>query len=104
MRIYIAYPYTNNPKKNTKFAEEIGIKLIKMGHTPYIPHKHTFGWEKRKDINYDDFIKFDLAWLEACDAFLFLGKSKGTLIELKYAKKKGITIFRNLREIKRLRD
>lgn len=104
MRIYIAYPYTENPVENTKFAEEVGIQLIRMGHAPYIPHKHTFGWEKRDDINYDDFIRFDLEWLGVCDAILFLGESRGTLIELERAKELGLKIFRRLEEIEVISD
>ena len=50
-------------------------------------------------MKWEDYIEWDKAWLEFCDALLFLGNSKGANIELEYAKKIGKTIYYNIDDV-----
>jgi hypothetical protein len=107
MRIYIAGPYTadttDGKLENTNKAIDIGIQLYKKGHFPYIPHLTHWvdvrAEQTNIDLMWEDYIKWDLEWLDLCDALLYIGKSKGADIELEFAKKKGKIIFYSLDEI-----
>jgi len=107
MKIYVASPYSGRSEKeryqNTTRAIDIGLALWKKGHYPYIPHLTHFvdSRAKEKDIvmKWEDYIEWDSVWLEACDAILFLDHSKGTEIELEWAKKMGKTIFFSIESI-----
>jgi hypothetical protein len=44
-------------------------------------------------------MEWDKPWLEACDALLFLGPSKGADVELQHARQLGKTIYWALDEI-----
>ena len=103
MKIYIAAPYTENPAHWTRLVEELGIELLKKGHIPFMPHKHCFGWEKRADIKYEDFMRLGFAWLDACDAILYMKWSPGADRELKRALKLGLEVFYNIKEIKKVK-
>jgi hypothetical protein len=50
-------------------------------------------------MTWQDYMRLDLEWLKVCDALLFLGPSKGADMELQYALKAGIRVFRSLSEI-----
>jgi len=107
MRIYIAGSYTapdlQSIEQNVNRAIDAGIELVEKGHTPYIPHLTHYvdlrGKETKKPLKWEDYIQWDLHWLELCDGLLFLGESRGVRIELEHAKKKGIKIFYDLKEI-----
>jgi O-glycosyl hydrolase len=101
LKIYIAGPYSaptlEEKLENTNKAIMAGIKVLIKGHYPYIPHLthyvDLFAHEKGIPLKWEDYIDWDLTWLELCDALLFLGDSRGARIELEYAKKLGKYIF-----------
>jgi len=104
MKIYVAGPYTarhlRDTQRNVDTAIDMGIQIWKKGHFPYIPHlTHYIYLRPTCDLEWEDFIEWDKVWLDACDAFLYLGKSRGADLELKYAKSKGKIIFKNLDDI-----
>jgi len=78
-------------------AARAGAHLMLRGHTPFVPHlAHvidrvalgigmTFSWE--------EWMEWCKVWLRECDAFLFLGTSKGADIELALAKELGLPIY-----------
>jgi hypothetical protein len=104
MRIFVCGPLTSpSPRevmRNVNKAIDIGIKIWEMGHVPFIPHLTYFlDIRPQCKFNYDDYIKYSLHWLDLCDALFFIGPSKGANVELEYAKKKGLKIFRSLEEI-----
>lgn len=94
MKIYVAGPYGDQNSKeiiarNVGRADQVGRFLARMGHTPFIPHKMTWGWEDDPDLNKSDFMRIDLEWLSFCNAiFLLPGweNSTGTLQELEFAR------------------
>jgi len=107
MRIYVAGPYTapdpSSVERNVLKAIDAGIELVSKGHAPYIPHLTHYvdlrSKEKNVGLKWEDYIRWDIHWLELCDALLYLGESRGARIELEHAKKKGIKIFYDSKEI-----
>lgn len=107
LRIYIAGPYTAPTEAervvNTQRAIAAGLKIFRLGHIPYIPHLthyvDIYAQSTGVRMTWDDYIALDLAWLEVCDALLYLGPSKGADLELQYATDLGKTIFRAISEI-----
>ena len=101
LRIYIAGPYSadtlEKKRDNVTRAIDAGLALWQKGHEPYIPHLTHFVDQRAKitktPMAWKDYIAWDKAWLETCDALLFLGSSTGADLELDFAKKMGKTIF-----------
>ncbi len=107
LRIYVAGPYTasepDQAEKNAKNAIDAGIALLKKGHIPFIPHLTHYvemrARENRIDVTWDDYMKWDSAWLDQCDALLYLGSSRGADIELQRAKSAGKTVFDSIETV-----
>ena len=99
MRIYIAGPLTLGDRStNVHRGIEAGIKMIKDGMVPFIPHLNdqffTVDAETEKWSTRDWLDKYDLPWLEVCDALYRLdGESEGADLEVRYAEEHDIPIF-----------
>jgi Domain of unknown function (DUF4406) len=109
LRIYVAGPYTAHDQQsqeaNAERAIQAGISVFRKGHFPYIPHLthyvDLFAKEKGIKLTWDDYIMWDIPWLDLCDALLYLGKSKGADLELMRARKLKKRIFLSLSKIPR---
>jgi len=107
LKIYVAGPYTaandDGHEANTHRAIDAGIRVFTKGHYPYIPHlTHYVDLRARRvgvELSWEDYIKWDMPWLKACDALLYLGKSKGADLELEMARKLKKEIFFSVSEI-----
>jgi hypothetical protein len=107
LKIYIAGPYTAATEaervKNVNAAIDASFVLYSQGHYPYIPHLTHFIDQRAKEVGFtlewEDYIRWDLTWLEFCDALLYLGSSRGADLELKAAQKAGKLIFYSLSEV-----
>ena len=107
LRIYIAGPYSARTKTerlhNVRRAIDAALKIFKKGHFPYVPHLTHYIDLRAKDIGvrlvWKDYIRWDMPWLRASDALLFLGKSPGANLEMKAAKKMGKRIFHSVEQI-----
>ena len=112
MRIYIAGPYTGPTEavceQNTHAAIDAAIKLFRKGHFPYVPHlTHYVDRRARQTgamLGWEDYINWDSAWLELCDAILYIGKSKGADLELEMARKLGKALFFSVEEVPEVRQ
>lgn len=109
MHIYVAGPYsadnTRSVEQNVSNAIVAGVEILRKGHYPYIPHlTHYVDKEKKKSLNlsWEDHLDWGLAWLDKCDAILFLATSRGASIELDYAKGKGLRVFRTIHDVPEL--
>ena len=97
--VYISGKYTDakpaNVKKNVVIAKNAAVSLWKTGMFSVIcPHKNTESMEKH--ASYDCFLKGDLEQIKHCDFMLVLPNwksSKGTKVEMAFAKKNGIPLF-----------
>lgn len=107
LHIYVAGPYTaanlEGLEKNAKAAIDAGIAILKKGHIPFIPHLTHYvdlrAHELRIEISWAEYMKWDEAWLDKCDALLYLGSSRGADIELSRARSTGMQVFHSLNEI-----
>ena len=110
LKIYVAGPYTPRDAdihdavrvahQNTIKAIKAGIKIIEKGHIPFIPHlTHFIHLETENPLPVEFYYWYDMAWLEHCDALLYLGKSKGADKELEWARQHGLRIFFSIDEI-----
>ncbi len=102
MRIFVSGPYSGDAEQienNVSAANEAGKRLLRKGHLPFVPHTMMKGWQGSEGISWEDVVDADLAWLEQCDGFLFLGPSRGSNLELKRAKRLGLRIFNTIDEI-----
>ena len=89
--------------KKCKKAIDVALEIWRKGHYPYIPHlthyvdKRIKKWKKRVKIRleWEDYIVWDMPWLEVCDALFFIGSSEGAEFELKMAQQMGKRIFYN---------
>ena len=110
LKIYVAGPYTAPTRKsrheNVNSAIDVGLRIWKKGHVPYIPHLTHFIDERAKTIGvpmtYEEYLAMDTEWLEACDGLLYLGSSRGADLELENAKHLGLAIYYSVDEIPNL--
>lgn len=107
MKVYIAGPYSaktkTQVKTNVENAMRAGAQLLRMGHTPFIPHLthyfHVFTTAEGAPFEYEDYMKWDEVWLIACDAFLYLAPSPGTDRERQIALARGMMVFSDINDI-----
>jgi hypothetical protein len=107
LKIYIASPYSHKESKiketNATIVIDSAIKIFQKGHFPYAPHLTHFVDIRAKEIGVNitwrGYMKWHDVWLTVCDAFLYLGSSRGADRELKKAKKLGIKIFYSIDKI-----
>lgn len=104
LRIYVAGPLTNNDpvivQRNILVAKKIGEELLKMGHLPYVPHKHFSGWDVDIFKYYEVFFEHGCLILEKwANALYFIGESRGANKERKIAEQLCYPIFESLDEV-----
>ena len=101
MKVFVSGPYTlGNKEKNVRQAILTGEEIIKLGHTPFIPHLCHF-WDKQSHHEYQYWIDYDLDWLESCDALLRIpGDSIGADNEVKKALILHIPVYYSLAELR----
>jgi hypothetical protein len=107
LKIYVAGPYTASSDEqilsNVNKAIDLGLRIFYRGHFPYVPHLTHYIDLRAKETNiemlWEDYIKWDMVWVELCDALFHISSSRGADIELAAAKKMGKQIFYSLDEI-----
>jgi hypothetical protein len=101
LKIYVAGPYTRGSESlNIAKAVEGANALWDKGHTPFIPHMSHF-WEMiGPRRHYEEWMKWCLVWVEACDALLRMpGESSGADREVELALKLGKPVYYSLDEV-----
>lgn len=106
MRIYVAAPLSGTEYEracNVTRAVDAGIRLIQLGHSPFVPHlSHWLDLrqaELEAGLEYEDYMRVDLEWLQASDALLFLGHSPGADRELAKARQLKKVIYDTIEEV-----
>ncbi len=107
LKIFISGPYSAPTEgerlENTMRVIDVGLDLIKMGHIPFMPHLMHWvderAYERGVAMTWEDYMSWDDAWLQECDAILYLGSSTGADIELRRAKEMGLEIFTSIEEV-----
>jgi len=107
MKIYVAGPYTgdtfNQIEENVRRAMDVGLRIWKKGHFPYIPHlthwPDILSREIGIEMDWADYMRWHAPWVDACDSLFLIAESKGALLEVARAIENGKQIFRSLDEI-----
>ncbi len=107
MKVYLAGPYSSETaegvERNVSRAISAGILVLLKGHYPFIPHLTHYvdlvSTQRGLGLKWEDYIDWDLAWLQGCDAILHIGSSKGADLELEVAQRLGKKVFRSIDEI-----
>jgi hypothetical protein len=103
MRVYVAGPYSagdiitslNHMRKGMRASAEI----LLAGHEPFCPwvdFHFQLMLREGEDLKVEDYYRYSIAWLEVSDVMIVLdgwNKSKGTLTEMKRARKLEIPIY-----------
>ncbi len=101
IKVYIASPYTiGDVAVNVKVQLDMYDQLMTLGYAPFAPLYSHFQ-HMAHPRPYQDWIKIDLVWVEACDCVLRLpGESKGADGEADYARALNKPVFYSLEELK----
>ena len=74
--VYIAGPYRNpdpwQVEQNIRAAEEVGMRVAKLGGYPQIPHSNTRGYFGSPGIPDEFWLQGTLRMMLRCDAAVFL--------------------------------
>lgn len=88
---------------NVNEAIRIGLELAKRGHIPFIPHLLHFVDEIAKkcqcELTWSDYMVWDLALLDKCDALFLCNRSPGADIEHGMARLHGKLCFHDLEDV-----
>ena len=101
LKIFISSPYTlGDVGENVRTQHDVFKNLIDLGFNPFMPllahYQHIV-----HPMGYDDWLKWDLEWIDSCDFVLRLpGESKGADIEVNHAKQNGIPVAYSIDELK----
>lgn len=100
LRVYIAGPYTKGAwEYNIRSVVAAADQVMEAGHVPFIPHTMTTLWALVSPRPKEEWLAFDLDWLDACDCLIRLdGESPGGDSEVKYAQNHGIPIYHGVEE------
>lgn len=90
---------------NVRHMVRAGIEVFKAGFVPFIPaldYQIFLGLREGEIITEPMIKRYSKDWLEACEAVLLTPgwkKSRGTLIEIEFAKERNIPIFESIEEL-----
>jgi len=113
LKIYVAGPYSvkdvathDVPRavyNNVRKAIRAGHDIISRGHYPYVPHlSHFMHLESDVDLGVW-YYEWDNAFLDVCDALLYLAPSNGADNELNRAMANKMTVFYSVNDIPLIR-
>lgn len=99
VKLYVSGPYTKGDQFiNTRNAILASDELMEAGVVAFCPHLSAY-WNTLKPHTWQEWMDYDLVWVEACDALLRLpGESKGADIEVDKAKELGLPVFYSIEE------
>ena len=117
LRIYVCGPLSAKPgeegdpaeirEANARLADQVGRDLFILGHFPFVPHTLALWWflDERPEFHSYDLIvgRHDImGWLSVCDAIFTLGgweDSKGSRMEVAWAREHGLMEFSHVDEV-----
>lgn len=92
LKFYLSGPITNDPDY-VKHFQEAAKKLRNLGHQVLDP---TVWTRENVKLDYEEYMKLDLAMLEVCDAIYMMpgwSNSRGALRELERAIELGLVVY-----------
>lgn len=100
LKVYIAGPYTGGAwEYNIRRVVDVADRVYEAGHVPFIPHTMTTLWALIEPKPNDEWLQFDLEWLDACDCLIRVpGDSPGADVEVDYAQDADIPVYHGFDE------
>lgn len=106
-KIYIAGPYSSPSQslrqKNVDQAIKVAVELLEKGHYPFVPHltHYVDEWTRNSgiELSWEDYIAWDVVWLQECDALYYIGPSRGADLEREIAEFLGMPIYESLDDV-----
>jgi hypothetical protein len=99
LKVYVSGPYSKHMVEGTRNAILAAEELRKAGYLPFVPHLSLL-WDLVCPSPYEEWIEYDLEWLQHCDLMLRLpGESPGADREVKYAQELDIPICYSIEEV-----
>lgn len=103
---YLAIPYSFNPEKSFRIANEVSADLMQKGFHIFSPisHSHPINVSEENKTSYEFWMYQDLTILDRCDEIIFvvigdsisgmqlIEESKGCIMERMFANARGIPI------------
>lgn len=96
MKVYIAAPLTKgNRTLNIREAFLAAAIVMKLGHTPFVPHNYDFMEMIAGECgSYEDFMWIDMEWLSLCDVLIRIpGESSEADREMQYMNNLGRPVY-----------
>ena len=101
--VYIACPCTKGVCENVAKSHDAWDQLFDLGFFPFNP-LFTHYQHLRKQRPYQEWTRYDDAWVLRCDAILRLpGESSGADQEVALAEAHGIPVFHKIEDLNRWR-
>lgn len=105
--VYVAGPYSAKSKDlrdmHIQDADRVGRELLAKGYAVIVPHNMSRDWEYDERFTHDDFMEADLALLERAQIMVLTTidwtHSKGTCIEVDWARENGITVYGSVENV-----
>ena len=99
-RVYVAGPYTADPERCTAEAVQVGSVLLALGFAPFVPHLSHYWQTLHHQHDYEDWMRLDLAWVEAADVLLRIpGESPGADREVEHAAAHGVPVVSSVERL-----
>lgn len=100
VRVFISSPYTlGDTCDNVRVQHDAFRALIDLGHIPFAPLLSHYQ-QMIHPMRWDEWIKWDLAWLEQCQVVLRLpGESKGADLECARAEELFLPVIRTREQL-----
>lgn len=106
MNRYLKYVYVSGPITrgdhflNARNGIVVSEEIRKLGFMPFCPHLSSLWQMVAPGASYEEWMTYDLAWLEKCDAILRLpGDSPGADREVGHATYLGIPVVGSVEEL-----
>jgi hypothetical protein len=100
LRVYVAAKYSAPTDiqrlANTGAPILAARDLMRNGFYPFVPQLSHHIDPNADLFTWEAWIDQCLNWLIACDAILVLSESKGVRVEMEFAEKNGIPVFRTI--------
>lgn len=104
-RIFISSPYSDGDTlgaaeriANVERSIDLADQIAQRGHVPFVPLLAHF-WHERSPHSYQFWMWWCKEWIRQCDAMLYVGGSRGSVVELQFAAGLGLMIYRSVEEI-----
>jgi nucleoside 2-deoxyribosyltransferase len=106
-KIYIAGPYSSVERsvrqRNVDRAIAIAVELLAKGHYPFVPHltHYVDEWVQGVgiELSWEDYIAWDVVWLQECDALYYIAPSRGADLERDVAEYLGKPVYLSMEEV-----